>query len=222
MGPIRSDRLLATGLIVSLTLVAAACSKAPSPVASSTSASSAPAPSASTGASDVRCDPIKTVPPFNPESEDRAHIGAPPVLKPPPLQSYSSMPAASGPHAPVPLGAGIYKTPPDPYATIHSLEHGAVIVWLSPDASPEAVHSIQSFFSDPLNGDHTLVAPYDYPDQHAALPEPAHMALLAWHHIQLCDEASLVAAKNFAAQYRFPTLGGGPYLGDAPEQGLPI
>jgi hypothetical protein len=48
------------------------------------------------------------------------------------------------------------------------------------------------------------------------------MALVAWHHIQFCDEANLAVAKDFAAQYRFPTLGGGPYLGDAPEQGLPI
>jgi hypothetical protein len=94
-------------------------------------------------------------------------------------------------------------------------------VWLAPEAVPFAGSTI---FKDPAIIDHVVVAPYDYPDQGkaGALPAGTQMALVAWHHLQLCSSASEGAVRAFLSSYRFPTLGGGPYLGDAPEQGLAI
>ena len=47
--------------------------------------------------------------------------------------TYPSVPPASGPHNSIPYGAGVYGTPPPIDRVIHSLEHGAAIVWYSPD-----------------------------------------------------------------------------------------
>lgn len=159
------------------------------------------------------------MPSYSPEDSDHAHIDDPSAY--PDLSTYPSTPPASGPHALSPLPAGVYGDPPDVYATIHSLEHGAVVVWLSPEDAPFAG---SDFFRDPENIDHVVVAPYDYPDQGASgsLPEGKAMALVSWHHVQLCDDANVTAVEEFLSQYRFPTLGGGEYLGDAPEQGAPI
>ena len=142
-------------------------------------------------------------------------------MTPPPLSTYPSVPPASGPHQPVPLHAGVYGDPPDVYSAIHSLEHGGVIVWLAPAAEPFAG---SEFFKDAANIDHVIVAPYDYPEQgkYGSLPAGTQMALVAWHHVQLCKSPNLEAVQEFLSGYRYPPLGGGPYLGDAPEQGLPI
>ena len=45
----------------------------------------------------------------------------------PDLADYPSVPAASGPHDPLPLAAGVYDRAPDLGMALHSLEHGGVI-----------------------------------------------------------------------------------------------
>jgi hypothetical protein len=168
------------------------------------------------------CGPVQAIPPYS-GAPDQAHIGAQ-VASPPPLSSYSSTPPASGPHDPTPLGAGVYPSPPSVYSTIHSLEHGAAIIWYEPSASGEALDSITSFFDDPARQDHVIVAPYNYPDQGSSgkLPTGKQMVLVAWHHIQECSRLSLAVAFDFVAHYRFPVPAGESYKGDAPEQGVPI
>jgi hypothetical protein len=169
---------------------------------------------------------IQVTKPYNPATNDRAHIGGGTVTTPPPLSSYASTPPASGPHDPTPLAAGVYADPPGIYHTIHSLEHGAVIIWYTPGLQSSELTRIQTFYSDPANNDHVIVAPYNYPDQGAAgrLPAGKPIVLVAWHHVQTCTQVSLAAVQDFVKHYRLttgqtPSLG---YRGDAPEPGSPI
>jgi len=168
------------------------------------------------------CGPVQTIPAYS-GAPDQAHIGTQ-VASPPPLTRYPSTPPASGPHDPGPQGAGVYPSPPPVYSTIHSLEHGAAVVWYDPSASGKELERIKSFFDDAANSDHVIVAPYNYPDQGAAgrLPAGKQMVLVAWHHLQSCARPSLAVAFDFVAHYRFPPPAGESYEGDAPEQGAPI
>ncbi len=162
------------------------------------------------------CGKIEDVGPFQPKSQDRAHIVA--QL---PLSKYASVPPTSGPHNPVPYGAGVYSTPPPIDRVIHSLEHGAAIVWYSPDVSGEELDRIRTFYEGSEVGSRVIVAPYDYPDQGAAgsLPAGSQMALVAWHKMQTCARVSLAAAFGFTSSYAAPPFGQHAYLGEAPEAG---
>src|SRR5439155_7275115 len=136
---------------------------------------------------------------------DRSHIGSQ-VATAPPLSSYPSTPPASGPHDNSTLAAGVYESPPSIYSAIHSLEHGAVVIWYAPSASDAELSRIKDFFSDPAHNDHVIVAPYSYPDQGAAggLPSGTDMVLVAWHPLRACGRLNPSVAFDFVAHYRFP------------------
>jgi hypothetical protein len=153
---------------------------------------------------------------YQPESEDRAHAT---VM--PPLSTYPSVPPASGPHNEIPLGEGVYDEPPPIDRLIHSLEHGAAIVWYAPDASGQELDDLRAFYEDSDVGNRVIVAPYDYPDQGEAgqLPAGTEMALVAWHVVAPCRDVSLAAAFEFTSQYAAPPYGDRPYVGEAPEAG---
>jgi hypothetical protein len=160
--------------------------------------------------------------PYQPEDLDQAHVGSdngPAQM--PGLASYPSRPPASGPHAGATLPAGVYSSPPAMDALIHSLEHGAAIVWYAPGTPSETLSEIEDFYRDPEVGSRVIVAPYDYPDEGeaGALAPGTGMALVSWHHTQTCTDASLAAAFGFTARYAFPTFSGEDYLGTAPEPG---
>ena len=162
------------------------------------------------------CDPVEDVGPYQPKSQDRAH-----VVASVPLATYPSVPPASGPHNAIPYGAGVYSTPPPIDRVIHSLEHGAAIVWYSPDASGAELDRIRTFYEAHDVGSRVIVAPYDYPDQGAAgtLPAGTQMALVAWHTVQSCANVNLAAAFGFTSEYTAPPFGQQPYKGQAPEAG---
>jgi len=162
------------------------------------------------------CGKVENVGPFLPENRDRAHVSSPVQLS-----QYPSVPPASGPHNPIPYGAGVYGSPPPIDRVIHSLEHGAAIVWYSPDASGPELDKIRDFYQRSDVGSRVIVAPYDYPDQGAqgTLPNGAQMALVAWHHVQTCARPSLAAAFGFTSSYAAPPFGQRTYKGDAPEAG---
>lgn len=171
------------------------------------------------------CTEVTDVGPYQPEDLDQAHVGTgdgPESM--PGLATYPSQPPASGPHAPSTLPAGVYSSPPPMDALIHSLEHGAAVIWYAPDASETDLAEIQDFFREGDVGSRVIVAPYDYPDESAAgaLPAGTQMALVSWHHTQTCAQANLAAAFGFTARYAFPTFGGEDYLGNAPEPGAGI
>jgi hypothetical protein len=165
------------------------------------------------------CGPVEDVGPFQPEERDRVHITDP--SQAPALSDYPSVPPASGPHDSIPLSHGVYETAPPVYRVIHSLEHGAVVVWYSPDASGAELDDLKEFYQDADVGSRVIVAPYDYPDQGDAgrLPAGTQMALVAWHRVERCARVSLAAAFDFSSQYTAPPFGSRPYRGDAPEAG---
>ena len=175
------------------------------------------------------CGPVQTIKPYN-ATDDQAHIGAQgsKVTTPPPLSTYPSTPPVSGPHLPpgqwVP--SGVKNTPPNIYGAIHSLEHGAVIIWYAPSAPAESVAELTKFYGSASENDHVIVAPYNYPDQGAQgqLPAGKNMVLVAWHHMEVCNSVGLEAAKSFVKSFRV-TTGAAPsagYKGDAPEAGASI
>jgi hypothetical protein len=128
------------------------------------------------------CGSVQVVPPYSPQNGDRAH-----VTELPNLSTYATRPPTSGPHFPRPLDAGVYTSPPNLGAAIHSLEHGAVIVWYDPSAGASpAVAQIAAFFAQPAETDHVIVAPFDYADQGDAgrLPAGQQMAVVAWHRLE--------------------------------------
>jgi hypothetical protein len=168
------------------------------------------------------CSSVNTTDPY-PE-EDRRHITSP--INAPELSTYPSVPPTSGPHAGTPLRSGVYEQPPDIYGAIHSLEHGAVIVWHRPGLATPGLQDIKSFYQTQTAGDHVIVAPYDYPDQGEAgqLPQGQQVVLVAWHHLRTCDQAALGVVQSFVADYRTPSGVPNPtgYRGDAPEPGAAI
>ena len=121
-----------------------------------------------------------------------------------------SVPPASGPHNAIPYGAGVYGTPPPIDRVIHSLEHGAAIVWYAPGRVGQGARPDPHVLRGPrTSGSRVIVAPYDYPDQGAAgtLPAGTQMALVAWHNVQTCANVNLAAAFGFTSSYAAPPFG---------------
>jgi hypothetical protein len=175
--------------------------------------------------SSAGCTGVTSVEPFDPPDQDQAHIGVgggPATM--PPLSEYPSQPPTSGPHNNAPLPAGQYPEPPPIDQVIHSLEHGAVVIWYDRAAlTSKELDDLQLFFGKEGEQGKVIIAPYDYPDQGAAgaLPQGKQMALVAWHRTQTCDRVSLPVAFDFVYHYNsgFRVR---DYRGVAPEQGAPI
>jgi hypothetical protein len=180
--------------------------------------------SAEAQAAAAGCTDVREVGPYQPADLDQAHVGGDLIAAMPPLATYPSVPPASGPHADGTLPAGVYSTPPPMDLLLHSLEHGAAVVWYDPDAAGPALADLQDFYREPAVGSRVIVAPYDYPDEgEAGTLEPGvGMALVAWHHVQTCTEVNLAAAFGFTARYTAPPFRGEQYLGTAPEPGAPL
>jgi hypothetical protein len=161
------------------------------------------------------CGSPEDVGPFQPEDRDREHG---PI---PPLSSFPSTPPASGPHSANPLPSGVYNTPPPIDRLIHSLEHGAAIVWYSPAVTGQALDELTAFYESADVGSRVIVAPYDYPDEGEAgsLPQGVQMSLVAWHTVEQCARVDVAAAFDFTSSYGAPPFGERPYLGSAPEAG---
>ena len=181
------------------------------------------------------CDAVQETPnyantPGKDPAIDHEHIGsAPEVASAPDLSTYATIPPASGPHDPTPLPAGIYDSPPDVYQTIHSLEHGAVIIWYAPGTTGKALDDLLAFYGQPQSDADVgqakiIIAPYDYPDQGDAgqLPTGVKMAVVAWHRLQTCASVSLPVAFDFSSQFEVPGFGGQAYKGVAREPSTPI
>jgi len=179
---------------------------------------------AAAAAAEAGCGEVATTPDYDPADNDRSHMTTGQIE---PLSSYPTIPPASGPHADVPLPAGVYDslTQPQLYQAIHSLEHGATIVWYDPAAPAARTARIIDFYDRRLQDaqvgqDRVIVAPYDFPgDPAGILPEGAEMALVSWHRLRSCPSIDLAVAFDFTSQYSFPTAEDREYGGVAPEPG---
>jgi hypothetical protein len=185
---------------------------------------------AAKAATDAGCSEVATTPDYDPAQQDRVHIDP---TAGPPLSSYPTIPPASGPHAdipPGPLPAGVYDSLPleDLYRAIHSLEHGATIVWYDPAAPAGQLAQVTGFYDRRLQDaevgqDRVIVAPFDFPDDAAGiLPEGTQMALVAWHRLRTCASVDLAVAFDFTSQYSSPTALNREYVGAAPEPGASL
>jgi hypothetical protein len=181
------------------------------------------------------CDAVKTIgfydgvtDPNSPDYTDQAHIGQDERFPTaPPLSSYPSIPPTSGPHAAIPPGpmpAGVYDESPDITRVLHSLEHGATVVWYNPDVSGPQLDRLKAFYGQKLSDaevgqDRVIVAPYDYPGEGGQLPAGVSMALTAWHRLQNCAQVDLAVAFDFTSQFSAPPAFDRDYAGEAPEAG---
>jgi hypothetical protein len=170
------------------------------------------------------CDDVATVEPYG--ANDQTHVGGADLPAVPDLSSYPSTPPTSGPHEPTTLPAGVYDSPPPIGPLIHSLEHGAAVVWYDPSARAAEIDRILAFYEqDPgdvaAGQDRVIVAPYDYEAEAGAgsLPDGAQMALVAWHRLRTCADPSLEVALDFTSRYAFPASLEREYEGEAPEPG---
>jgi len=182
---------------------------------------------AATAATTAGCGDVQTTPDFDPSENDRSHITTGQIQ---PLSSYPTIPPASGPHADVPLPAGVYDslTQPQLFQAIHSLEHGATIVWYDPTAPTGSIEQLTEFYDRRVQDasvgqDRVIVAPFDFPDDPAGiLPEGTRMAVVAWHRLRLCEDVDLAVAFDFTSQFSSPTAENRGYVGVAPEAGASL
>jgi hypothetical protein len=175
------------------------------------------------------CDDVTAVRPC-PRALDQAHVGYR-GNRLPPLSTFPSVPPTSGPHNPIPLPAGIYGSAPPIDHVLHSLEHGAAIIWYDPSVPGEELDRLREFYGEyritpegSAQGAKIIIAPYHYPDdgQAGRLPPGVHMALTAWHRLQTCADVSLSVAFDFTSQYVVPPFESRAYKGEAPEPLSPI
>jgi Protein of unknown function (DUF3105) len=116
---------------------------------------------------------------------------------------YSTSPPAGGDHYSIPLPAGIYSKPlttrtSNPatntsiYRAVHSLEHGAVIVWYK-DLSKSQISKLKREYQGSLK---VIVAPYP------GLKDPDQVALTAWGRLDYCKSMSTTVINAFIERYR--------------------
>lgn len=115
---------------------------------------------------------------------------------------YDTSPPTSGPHYPSPAQAGVYGEAPPAGNLVHSLEHGAVIIYYDPAAvTPETEESLQTFAGahrDPWAS--VIVAPNP-----AAEPDAPYV-LTAWRTMLRMDDYDPEVVRAFLAEY----IGRGP------------
>ena len=100
---------------------------------------------------------------------------------------YDTNPPAGGNHYPEPAHAGLYTTPPPDGNLVHSLEHGAVILWYRSNLPPNDVYRLTKIFEEiPLAK--KIMTPRDSLD--------VSVALSSWDRVlklKTIDEAQIKA-----------------------------
>lgn len=113
---------------------------------------------------------------------------------------YATSPPTSGPHYGSPAEPGFYTEAPPAGNLVHSLEHGAVVVYYDPTAiTPEAEESLRAFAR---NHDDTWAAVIVVPNDD---PESAYV-LTAWRTMLRTDDYDAEQVHAFLGEY----LGRGP------------
>src|SRR5215208_515639 len=111
---------------------------------------------------------VKTFP-----AEGRSHVSG--------RVEYKTNPPTSGNHFEVPAADGAYKVAPELEPLVHSLEHGRVIFWYQPKASPQLQGQLKALFDeDPY---HTILAPN-------GRDMPAQVAASSWTRSITCERVN--------------------------------
>ena len=113
---------------------------------------------------------------------------------------YESEPPAIGPHYPEWPEDDIYEDAPPLTRVVHLLEHGRILIWVRPDASPDLLAQVKALYEeDPY---HVVVVP------RSEIKEP--IAVTAWvgqdtGHILRCadpSDSTWDAIRAFKEKYR--------------------
>jgi hypothetical protein len=120
--------------------------------------------------------------------------------------NYKTNPPTSGNHNPEQQADGAYAEMPRPVDTVHSLEHGRILIQYSPDLPEDEQLELKGVFDESPQG--ALFFPN---------PEmPYEVAVTAWTNMMTCDRyegaATLDAIRDFRDIYR----------GNGPEQIVPV
>jgi hypothetical protein len=120
-------------------------------------------------------------------SEGADHVGGP--------VRYRSRPPHSGNHDQVPGEDAAYTEAPRRENLVHSLEHGRVVIWFSPDLAPEARGGLKALFDEEPY--HMVLAPNR--------DMPAQVAASAWTQVLACGRmspAAFDAIRAFRSRFR--------------------
>jgi Protein of unknown function (DUF3105) len=120
--------------------------------------------------------------------------------------NYKTNPPTSGNHNPNPQADGAYTEMPDEVHTVHSLEHGRVLIQYSPDLPEDDVLELKGVFDESPDG----VLFFPNPDM------PYEVAVTAWTKLMGCDRYEGAATLDAIRDFR------DIYLGQGPEQIVPI
>jgi hypothetical protein len=115
---------------------------------------------------------------------------------------YAQSPPLSGEHWGRAIQAGFYTETPELPRLVHTLEHGAVVIYYDPaTVTPEAEASLRAW-ADNNQGTWTSVVVAPNPNEN---PQGEYV-LTAWTHRLVIDDYDAEAVRAFAAEY----LGRGP------------
>jgi hypothetical protein len=115
---------------------------------------------------------------------------------------YDTYPPTSGPHYDGTVAAGFYDETPAMGDVVHTLEHGAVVIYYDPDALTESAEESLRAWANAHTGTwrSVVVVP------HARSDPEAPYVLTAWRHLLRMDEYDATVVRAFLAEY----LGRGP------------
>jgi hypothetical protein len=129
-------------------------------------------------------------------SQGNAHVASDTQI------DYSTSPPTSGPHYNLPAEAGFYDEPVPAGNLVHSLEHGAVVIYYDPAAiTPAEEESLRAFAS---NNEDPWASVIVVPNP-SAEPESPYV-LTAWRTMLRTDEYDPDVVRAFLAEY----VGRGP------------
>lgn len=129
-------------------------------------------------------------------SQGRDHVEAGTDL------NYKHYPPTSGTHYSTTVAAGFYEEPQPLGAIVHSLEHGAVIIYYEPGALSGSAKQDLKDYANTYTGTWSSVIVVPYGRDNPA----STYALTAWRHILRLETYDEDVVRSFIAEY----LGRGP------------
>jgi hypothetical protein len=127
------------------------------------------------------------------EEQEAEHIGIDEEHAP-----YNSSPPTSGPHYEIPAETTFFTDQIPPEQVVHNLEHGAIVIWYSPNADEQTLDDIEALVDQEPTA--TVAVPF------ADLESPYSLALTGWTSLQKCEQVS----QDVVDQFRTDWQGEGP------------
>ncbi len=109
-----------------------------------------------------------------------------------PPAAYPTSPPYGGPHSPNLVPCGVYQAPQSFAGIVHTMEHGAVIIYYQPDLfTPDEVSEVRAVALDLLqDGKRIVFTPHQQIN--------ARLALAAWGRLLFLDQFEEEAIRGFA------------------------